>query len=355
MKYALSAGAALLLTTASAYAGGLDRSGQGIGAIFQAGNYAELSFGNVSPDVTGVGPNASFTGVTSSGSVAPSYSQVGAAFKTQINDQIAVALIMDQPFGASVDYATAGYAIAGSGATVETNALTLLGKYSVNENISVYAGPRIVSASGVYMANDPTNGPGVDYMSTYSSGTDTGYVVGAAYEIPAIALRAALTYSSQTEFALDGTVGDLNAIMPQSVNFDFQTGIAADTLLMAGVRWADWSEATIDDTLAGNLADFNDADTYTYSIGVGRRFSEAFAASVMVSYEESTGDAASNLSPTDGYTSIQLGGSYKLDSGVEISGGIRYVMLGDATTETINAQFADNSATAVGIKIGYSF
>ena len=45
MKQALTVGAALLLTTSMAQAAGLDRSGQGIGVIFEDGNTVELSFG----------------------------------------------------------------------------------------------------------------------------------------------------------------------------------------------------------------------------------------------------------------------------------------------------------------------
>ena len=37
MKNTLTVGAALLLTTFLAFAGGIDRSGQGIGAIFEEG------------------------------------------------------------------------------------------------------------------------------------------------------------------------------------------------------------------------------------------------------------------------------------------------------------------------------
>ena len=49
MKQALTVGAALLLTTSMAQAAGLDRSGQGIGVIFEDGSSVELSFGSVRP------------------------------------------------------------------------------------------------------------------------------------------------------------------------------------------------------------------------------------------------------------------------------------------------------------------
>ena len=40
---------------------------------------------------------------------------------------------------------------------------------------------------------------------------------------------------------------------------------------------------------------------------------------------------------------------------VEITGGVRYVDIGDATTEGLNARFTNNDGIGVGIRIGYSF
>ena len=373
MKKFTGAGLALLLGTTAAYAGGMDRSGQGVGVLFETGTYSEFSFGKVTPSVSGTGLNGTGTAPADSGNVSPDYTQVGLAFKTDVNDQISLAFIMDSPFGADVDYSTAGYLISGTSAHVETRAITVLGQYHINENVSVYAGPRIVTAKGEYTrAFDGTP----VYNSTYESDTDVGYVLGAAYEIPAIALRAALTYSSQTEFALDGSgfsvlgamTTTLDAVMPQSVNLDFQTGVAADTLAFVNIRWADWSEAHLTDRnvlatfapqlLGGNtdqgvLEDFNNTDVYTYTVGVGRKFSDQFSGLLAVSYEQSTGEEASNLSPTDGYISYQIGGAYTMGNGMKLSGGIRYVDLGDADTDF--ASFTGNSATAIGLKLAYNY
>jgi long-chain fatty acid transport protein len=53
MKTIWTTGMALLLTTTTAGAVGLDRSNQDVTAIFETGNYAELSFGFVMPTATG--------------------------------------------------------------------------------------------------------------------------------------------------------------------------------------------------------------------------------------------------------------------------------------------------------------
>tara|TARA_R110002167_G_scaffold306283_3_gene510954 strand:+ start:44209 stop:44724 length:516 start_codon:yes stop_codon:yes gene_type:complete len=171
-------------------------------------------------------------------------------------------------------------------------------------------------------------------------------------------MRVALTYSSAIDLELDGTgaggLGDLTATMPQSVNLEFQSGVAADTLVFGSVRWAEWSQAHITDAVFGELVSWDD-DVLTYTLGVGRKFSDKFSGAVSVGYEKELGGAVSNLSAKDGYTSISVGGTYTLDNGIELTGGVRYIMVGDATTETIGAVFADNSAVAVGLKVAYNF
>lgn len=62
-----------------------------------------------------------------------------------------------------------------------------------------------------------------------------------------------------------------------------------------------------------------------------------------------------NLGPTDGYTSIGLGMKYQVTEETAISGGLRYVWVGDATTSTIGGDFSDNKAIGIGFKISHTF
>ena len=349
MKISLTALAALGLSTTIVHAGGLDRSGQSISALFESGGYAELTFALVTPSVEGDFPGLGPFPAAPSGSVAPSYVPFGMAVKTDLTPKFSAALIVDNPFGAAVEYVEPGYILDGSSAHVDTVGITALGRFKINDKFSIHGGLRHITASGDYTASFP---PPV-YSSTYSQGSDLGYVAGAAFEIPEIALRVAVTYSSATSFALDGTAGDLAAEMPQSVNLDAQTGIAANTLLFGSIRWADWTEATIDDTSAGSLISYT-SDVYTYSLGVGRKFSDSFSGSISIGYEAPEGTPASNLSPTDGYTSIGIGGKYTKGN-MEISAGIEYVWLGDATTEVVSSEFTDNTAIGAGVKVAFRF
>lgn len=343
--------ASATLVAGAAHAGGLDRSGQDISAIFETGTVAELSFGTLSPSVSGVFTHPVF-GDLASGSVSPSYTVFSGAVKMDLDPHWSVALIVDQPWGAAIDYpAGTTYPLAGTSAHVDSLGITALGRYRVTDRIALHAGLRYIEASGDVTLS------GVPYASSYSSGSDISYVVGASYEIPDIALRAALTYASATSYDLAGTVGDVAAKLPQSVNLDLQTGIAKDTLLFGQIRWADWSAARITDTLVGDLISY-DSDVVTYSVGLGRKFTDSFSGAVTVGYEGPTNAPVSNLAPTDGYVSLGLGGTWT-QGPVKITAGVAQYWLGDATTEAAGAfpggSFKGNTAVGAGVKLVYSF
>ena len=350
MNKILTTSAALLLTTTMAGAGGLDRSGQPITVIFEKGNYAELSFGYVMPSVSGVA-----FGVDS-GNMAPDYSQIAAAAKWDINDRLSFAVIVDQAFGATVGYPNPTYPAVGvSIANLKGVEITALARYRFSDRFSLHGGARAVQMSGdVNLSNG-------SYVADFANDTDVGFVVGGAYEIPDIALRVALTYSSETSFSNDTTlfgapVAPTVYTMPQSVNLDFQTGVATDTLVFGSIRWADWTATSISSFgyPANPLVDYT-RDVYTYTLGVGRKFNDRFSGSLAMSYESSEGVLTSNLDPTDGRFSVQIGGSYAVADNVKLSGGVRYIKIGDAVTETIGGVFTDNSAVAIGLKVGYTF
>ncbi|NBD28875.1 MAG: hypothetical protein GVY31_02410 [Alphaproteobacteria bacterium] len=363
MKKVLGAGAALLLTTGLAHAGGLDRSGLSISPLFEEGDYAELSFGLVNPTVSGTVSG----GTASSGNMADSYVSLGAAYKTDINDRIAVALIWEEGFGAAVDYTNsdAGYLVPQFTAELSGTVLSAIAKYQVNDRFSVHGGLRYVTMSGTV---DPAAVPGNPVE--YEKSSDLGYAIGASYEIPDIALRATLTYNSATTH--NNTINDPLAPaqaggatetgeykLPQSVNLDFQTGIAQDTLLLASVRWAEWTTTSINTNTVGTI-DY-DNDVYTYTLGVARRFSDTWSGVARVSYEKANGGLASNLAPTDGSIGITLAGIYTMDN-MTITAGVNISRLGDAETESPGgplpepySEFSGNSAVGVGVSVGYNF
>lgn len=372
MHNILTAGAALLIGTSLAHAGGLDRSGQPIGLIFEEGNAIQFTFSSVNPSVSGtsVGPGL---GTGGSGNMAASYTQLGFGFKYDINDQFSVALLYDQPFGANVDYdPTAAYYAAGSVAVVESSALTGVLRYRLNKNFSVHGGIRYQTVTA-----DVAKPRAAGYTLETDDSSATGYLVGAAYERPDIALRVALTYNSAITHDLvgtetcaapapfcAGTTATTPVDTPQSINLDFQTGVAADTLVFGSIRYAQWTAFDYAPPVhaalgLGSLQSY-DEDTISYSIGIGRRFTDEWSGALTVGYEAAQGGFAGDLAPVDGQLSLGLGATYTGD-GYKVTAGVRHVWLGDATTEhptlagVDGAEFSGNTATAFGLQFTTSF
>lgn len=344
-----------------ASAGGVERSTQSLSILFEDGDYVQFGVRNVDPSLTGT-----FAGTTPSGDMAPSYTSANVGFKKQVSDAWSYAFIFDQSNGADVAYpASPGYPFAGVNATLDVFDITGVVKYRMPSNVSVYGGLRLQTLSADLDGLPIATGPLAP--SAYSLGVDTnrelGYVLGVAYEKPEIALRVALTYNSEFEHSLASTetftpgptfTGDFTTTLPQSVNLEFQSGVAEDTLVFGSVRWVDWSEFDISPpTLPAPLIDYQ-SDYTTYTLGVGRRFNDTWSGAVSISHEPASGDIQGNLAPRDGFTSLSLAGTYTFEN-IELSGGVSFIELGDATTQTIGAEFADNSAVGVGFRVGISF
>jgi long-chain fatty acid transport protein len=353
MKRFMLASTAILAAT-GAFAGGVERSTQSVSILFEQGRYAELSFGRFAPDVSGLAG-----GVAASGDMAGDYNSWSLGYKMDIGDRMAFAMILDQPIGANVNYpAGTSYPLRGSTATLTSSAITALLKYKFENNVSVYGGLRYETVHGEVSL--PTV---FGYSLDTNHDSELGYVVGLAWEKPEIAARVALTYNSAITHSLESVefgavAGTFETKVPQSVNLEFQTGIAKDTLLFGSIRWVDWTSFIIDPPAypapLGNLVDYA-GDRTTYNLGVGRRFNENWAGAVTLGYEKADGSRTGNLGPTDGIKSIGLAATYTKDN-MKITGGIRYVELGDATTNPpVGGVFTDNSGVGIGIKVGYTF
>lgn len=389
----LSATAALLASTSMASAIGLDRSGQPVGIIFEDGNYAELSLGFTMPDVTGTDePLPVAPGVflqSESGNVAEDFTTIGAGIKYQYNDQWSVALIADQPYGSDIDYPEndgeeGSLFLGGTKALVESSAITLLGRYEFDDNYSIHGGIAYQTISADVTLQGAAYGGLSGYNAEFEEDSAIGYVLGVAYERPEIALRVALTYRSEIDHDLETTetlngapVSMFNPMLdessntevttPESLNLDFQTGIAEDTLLFGSIRYARYESTIVSPTFFDSASDpteegssLTDIESgFGYTLGVGRAFTEQLRGSVAVGYEpEGDDDLVSPLAPTNGSYSLALGASYDVTSAMTLSGGVRYTWLGDAmpaTADTARADFEDNDALSIGLRVGYSF
>jgi long-subunit fatty acid transport protein len=278
------------------------------------------------------------------------------SYKRPLSEQVDLAIIIDQPIGADVAYpaAAAPYPFFGASATIESTGVTGLLKYRFPSNFSVYGGIRIESVDAS-LSLPSGGGP---YALAVDRQTDLGYVLGAAYEKPDMDLRVALTYNSAiTHTFTDNSSNPFDVEIPESVNLEFQTGISRKYQIgvFGSIKWREWTSFNISppEYPANPLAD-GKSDVVTYSLGIGRRFNDHWSGAVILGYEPTEGVPVGNLSPTDGYKSIALAATYRMDK-VEITGAISYVDIGDATTTSIGSQFRGNSGIGAGIRVGYTF
>lgn len=375
MLRAMIAATACAGTAGAAFAGGIDRAGQRVDILFKDGNYAEASLANTSPDVTGTDVRSLLPVQNSYDNVAGDFTSFGFGVKVDANEQLSLALTGAEDFGSDIVYDgdPTRSMLGGTRAIADTYSLTLMARYALDENFSLHGGVRRDVADGTIKLSGLAYGRVSGYKVRLGESVGYGYLLGGAYERPDIALRLAVTYNSKirhdfktTETLNGGTLGssDKTAVdTPQSINVDFQTGIAENTLLFANIRWAEWSEFKIEPekfkaATGTGLVTLEDSTTYT--VGVAHRFTDEFAASASFIYEpEQSDDLVSPLAPTNGFTAVALGASYRVDN-IELSGGIRYTWIGDArpetgTPDTARAVFNDNDAISVGVKVGFYF
>lgn len=379
MKAIQLAGLAFAGLASAAHAGGIDRSGQPVDLIFEEGNYVELGFARTWPSVSGddiaQAPGAPFFGYDSGqgyDDVARDFDLLRFGVKYDVTDKVSVFVIGGEDYGVDVKYDRAtGSLLGGTYAWANSYTLTMGGRYHLNDNVSVHAGLRREWAEGAIglggLAYSSSNGYEVDL----SDNVAWGWMAGAAYERKEIALRVALTYFSEIEHAFEteetlngaslGTSAKTDVKTPRSVNLDFQTGVAPDWLVFGQVHWVDHSQFTVEPerftALTGRtLVSLDDSTTYT--LGVGHRFTDSLSGSLAYIYDNVDGDdLVSPLAPTHGSQALRLGAKYTIGA-VDIQGGLRYTWLGDAkaqTADTARADFSDNEAVSLGIKVGYRF
>lgn len=376
MRHTFALAALTAAGAGSAFAGGIDRAGQKIDIIYQEGTYAEVSATFTAPSVTGNDlPLGPINTGASYDNVAGDFSTYGFGIKHDVTSRFTLAFTGAEDFGSDISYDgdPRRTNLGGTSANANTYALALIGKYAFTENFSLHAGVRRDVADGSITLGGLAYGRVSGYEVNLSEDVGYGYLIGGAYEVPEIALRIAVTYNSKIEHDFGttetlqgrslGPSAPTQVNTPQSVNIDLQTGIAENTLLFGSIRWAEWSEFQIDPqrftALTGTgLVSLDDSTTYT--LGLGRRFTDSFAARAAVIYETGgSDDLVSPLAPTNGLVGLAVGASYRVNA-IEFSGGVRYSWLGDAKPETgtpdvARANFADNSAVSVGLKIGYYF
>jgi long-subunit fatty acid transport protein len=343
-------------------AGGFDRTGQDTSIMLKEGSMVEITSVSVNPKITGTHGSSA----TATGEVAPNYSFTNIGFRTNVSDNFAIAIIQEKPFGVNVDYTAgaAGSTYVGLKAEVDSSSTTLLTSYDM-DNVTVYGGLKNQSLSA--SATNPLV-PAGSYGITSTADSSLGYVLGAAIENPETAMRLALTYHSKIshDIAISETIGSgaaatstLATKTPESFNIDFQTGIAANTLLFGNIRQVKWTQmslcpAVYKTNTAGCLKEFKNNVT-SYTLGVGRKFSDHWSGAFTYGREASNDDKVSALAPTSGYNKMGLGVTYTGEQAV-VTLGMQKINNGNvAKTSAVAFDMSSNTTLVTALKIGFKF
>ncbi|WP_019383823.1 OmpP1/FadL family transporter [Acinetobacter venetianus] len=391
---------AMILATLPAtgvFAAALDRSGQSISAFLQPGNYFEAGLSVLDPTVEGKSTTA--TGSQSISDMGDDYTFYNAALKLQLTDYLSFGLIYDQPFGADAEYQDSTLFTNAAGNTkveVDTQNISMLFGVQPIKNVNLYAGGVYQTVKGNVQLRGAGYG-GINAFGGYNADipedSAAGWLAGAAYQIPEIALKASVTYRSEIKHKvnvdessagagpiaaiLNNATGSTDITTPQSVNLDLQTGIMANTVAFANVRWVNWKDFAIRPYAFGVAANAATAavggkgfdlvaytdDQWSVNAGVGRKLNEQWAGNVSVGWDSGAGNPITTLGPTEGYWNLGVGVQFSPAANYFISGGVKYFWLGDAkaqsgaqfNTDNYLADFTDNHAIAYGMKIGYRF
>jgi len=397
----LAVAVATLSVASIASAAGLDRSGQDITAFLQDGTYAEAVYTYIDADVTGKD-----TSGNKIDDIAESYDFFRYGVKTDINDTFSVGILYDEPFGAAADYVGESNFIDqnpasprnGEGTNVEVRTESITGilgaKLGENKNFQVYGGPVAQRVQADVKLRGTAYSAANGYTTHISADQDYGWLGGVAYSKPEIALKAALTYRSEIEHSANSSESypfvdsglipapvvsalglssnrssSIEITTPESINFDFQTGINPTTLVTAKVRWVPWSDFAIVPSLYNDVSKLStgdddglalvsyDDDQWQVELGLAKRLAPALAVSGTVGWDSGAGNPVTSLGPTEGYYSAGLGAKYNVTENWAVSAGGKYLWLGDAEgqipTKAIVSDFESNDGFVLGVKVSY--
>ncbi|WP_198329723.1 MULTISPECIES: OmpP1/FadL family transporter [Psychrobacter] len=385
----LTVAVAALSIASVASAAGLDRSGQDITAFLQDGTYAEAVYTYIDADVTGEDESGNKID-----DIAEDYDFFRYGVKADINETFSIGILYDEPFGAAADYSgkndfvshepnpNFGGLIQPNGeetnVEVRTESITgILGaKLGMNKEFQVYGGPVAQRVKADVKLRGKAYGLADGYTTHISADQDYGWLAGVAYSKPEIALQAALTYRSEIDHTLPisesfpalafqqknpNRAGKIDITTPESVNFDFQTGINPTMLATAKVRWVPWSDFAIVPPLyneASNLSLVSyDEDQWQVELGLAKRMTPALAVTGTVGWDSGAGNPVTSLGPIEGYYSAGLGAKYNVTENWAVSAGGKYLWFGDAEGQIPNknivSDFEDNDGFALGMKLSY--
>jgi long-chain fatty acid transport protein len=385
----------------AAYAGGFSRGTADTDILYEDGNF------NMRSGVTYVNPRREFTKHGNPALVGTSYTEPyfipSAAIKLNFTDDLRCAGTYVQNAGGSAKYDFPTL----TGKTLE-EFTTYEAAATCGVGFDVGQGRLWVLGGGYaetldYLRENSYAAIGLGTAQLDLDGRKYGYRIGAAYEIPDIALRGQIMYRSGADYGASGTAtapaGVLAAALqrqgvpnpgnpfiglppntsvpiaatgtgslPQSLDIRFQTGVAPGWLAFGAVKWTDWSSLTTLDvrSVAGGFLLSSDKyfwrDGWTVTGGVAHKFNDTVSGLVSLTWDR--GVATGWDLQSDTYT-IATGVSLKDKIGGELRGGVGFTYLASAeetqyslAVPASSLHYGTNSAVkaghAVAFNLGYN-
>jgi long-chain fatty acid transport protein len=395
---ALAAGAAAV---SAAQAGGFDRGGVNVDLLFDESRFAtEAAVTYVLPqrDINNIVRGTNVAGpapvaTTASLDVGSDYVVPRFGAKMEVVDNLDCVATFTQPVGADAEYGTnnahsptavafsldsndygltCSYKFAAGETSLGKGQFRIIGGVSYQElngflsrqSFLDFANLAVPAVGGV------TNTSGLGRFNV--GGEAWGWRIGAAYEIPDIALRATLIYSSKYDYDLTGIQNNtgFGAIIPgtqlvpisatteipQSLEFKIQSGVAENTLAFFGVKWQEWGKLGIIPIIGGRSPatglptslsfDPLYRDGWTFTGGIARRLNEKVSALGAITWDRGT--STTSGTQTDTWT-FSGGLSFNPSEMVEFRvGGALGILTSGTSTPSVGGDPANNVSYSFG-------
>ncbi len=359
------------------HAGGIENTYLPVDQLFVEGsNVIHAAYSWSKTDASGDTAFGTQTGTGSNGDYSPKLS-----YKHQLTDDISTLVAYHLPLQADISYAKAGL-YQGTKAKYESESLSALVNMNLGNGFGVHGGVQLVSTkTSAQLRFDKTitaqlpTGEIPDYDVKSSSSQTTGYILGASYAIPEIALLARFTYESEVKQDLDlteksalfqllGGPSDTKSTqtttsVPEVMTLSLESGVAENTLAFASVRHVKWSKFSLAPTgyagaFGGELVSF-DKDTTALEIGVGHMLNDQWSVAAFLGYEKASGGVATALAPDDGYQGGGMGATFTVNQNLAVNAGLAYYESDIDTVDEFQTQFKNMGGPGLSASLDYNF
>ena len=356
-------------TMGAAHAGGLEANGYNWDLLFDPATY--VGKGTVTPviinhEITSLAAPGLGTAATSS-----NRTYYNLAVKADLVDNASCLVSVQNPWGSGTDRLLPYAAATGQSVRerIWSTDLGLTCSYGFDVgpgSLSIIGGISAQSLNYEALVPALLPGPTLGTLPVELDGRGFGWRIGAAYEVPEIALRVSAIYNAPIDYDLSGTFAAglpaaASVTTPQTFEVKAQSGIAPGWLLLGGIKWVDWSvvDALSVTTPGPTLTTvLNYEDGWTVSAGVGHQLTEDLTVLAGLTWDKGTSrengaGVLANGTQSD-RLGVNLGAAYKPSENFELSGGVSYSMI-EAGTNALGETWDKGSVLAFSFSAKASF